>query len=251
MLAERLPNPSGEPMKFVDISLPVYGSDGELAGILACHLSWGWADEVRRALLEPIQQRRNVEFLVLGSDHSVLLGPSHLIGQKLSLPSLDQPIAKTGRWAVEHWQDGQEYVTGLARSHGYQDYAGLGWIVVARQGLDEAYAPVREVSRYIALWGAAARRRVVRNKFPPYLNQALADRVVTVGLGDRNTEIDRRRCRQIAVRHHVGHLRIDCLLKIQQVELARRLPFARLSALEDQGDRESAREGGRVQPARS
>ncbi len=155
MLAERLPNPSGEPMKFVDISLPVYGSDGELAGILACHLSWSWADEVRRALLEPIQQRRNVEFLVLGSDHSVLLGPPHLIGQKLSLPSLDQPIAKTGRWAVEHWPDGQEYVTGLARSHGYQDYAGLGWIVVARQALDEAYAPVREVSRYIALWGAA------------------------------------------------------------------------------------------------
>ena len=31
----------------------------------------------------------------------------------------------------------------------------LGWIVVARQALDEAYAPVREVSRYIALWGTA------------------------------------------------------------------------------------------------
>ena len=153
LLAKLLPNPSGEPMKFVDISLPVYGPDNTLAGVLACHLSWSWADEVRRSLLEPIQQRRNVEFLILGSDHTVLLGPTPMIGQKLTLTSLERPLAENGQWAVERWPDGQEYLTGLAASQGYQDYAGLGWIVVARQALNEAYAPARAVSRHIVLWG--------------------------------------------------------------------------------------------------
>jgi diguanylate cyclase (GGDEF)-like protein len=154
LLAKLLPNPSGEPMKFVDISLPVFGPDKQLAGVLACHLSWTWADEVRRSLLEPIQQRRNVEFLILGNDHTVLLGPQAMIGQKLALETLDRPLAQDGQWAVQQWPDGQNYLTGFAVSSGYQDYAGLGWIVVARQALDEAYAPARATSRSIALWGA-------------------------------------------------------------------------------------------------
>ncbi|HEX5842435.1 MAG TPA: GGDEF domain-containing protein, partial [Pseudomonas sp.] len=68
LLAKLLPNPTGEAMKFVDISLPVHAADGSLAGVLASHLSWTWADEVRLAILEPIQKRRNVEFFVIGQD---------------------------------------------------------------------------------------------------------------------------------------------------------------------------------------
>jgi diguanylate cyclase (GGDEF)-like protein len=153
LLAKLLPNPSGEPMKFVDISLPVYGPNDKLAGVLATHLSWAWADEVRRSLVEPIQQRRNVEFLILGSDHTVLLGPQAMIGQRLELHALDRPLAEDGQWAIQRWPDGQEYVTSFAASQGYQDYAGLGWIVVARQSLDEAYAPARALSTNIVLWG--------------------------------------------------------------------------------------------------
>ncbi|MDD0841845.1 GGDEF domain-containing protein [Pseudomonas sp. Gutcm_11s] len=153
LLAKLLPNPSGEPMKFVDISLPVYGANGKLAGVLACHLTWAWADEVRRDLLEPIQKRRNVEFFILGRDHTILLGPKALIGQKLELQTLQRPIAEGGSWAVQTWPDGSEYVTGFASSRGYDNYAGLGWIVVARQPLDEAYAPARALSTNIVLWG--------------------------------------------------------------------------------------------------
>lgn len=154
LLAKLLPNPTGEAMKFVDISLPVLAPDGQIAGVLACHLSWGWADEVRRSLLEPIQDRRNVEFLVLGRDHTVLLGPKAMIGQKLQLPALQSPAAKDSYWAVQQWADGQSYLTGFAPSQGYGDYAGLGWIVVARQALDEAYAPARELMNSTLLWGS-------------------------------------------------------------------------------------------------
>lgn len=155
LLAKLLPNPSGEAMKFVDISLATYGLDGELSGVLASHLSWGWAEEVRQSLLEPMQQRRNVEFLVLSQDHTVLLGPKAMIGQTLNLPALDQPNNDSNHWAVQQWPDGHDYLTGFAASQGHKNYAGLGWTVVARQPLDEAYAPARELTRNILLWGSA------------------------------------------------------------------------------------------------
>lgn len=152
LLAKLLPNPSGEAMKFVDISLPIQGLDGAPIGVLASHLSWGWAEEVRRSLMEPLQERRHVEFLVLGRDHSVLLGPPELIGQTLHLPALKKD-RRDDFWAVQQWPDGQSYLTGIARSQGYLDYPGLGWIVLARQPLAQAYAPARAMTHNILLWG--------------------------------------------------------------------------------------------------
>ena len=65
LLAKLLPNPTGEAMKFVDISLPIKDDNGKLFGVLASHRSWGWADEVRQSLLKPIQQRLpGLEFMV-------------------------------------------------------------------------------------------------------------------------------------------------------------------------------------------
>lgn len=155
LLAKLLPNPTGEAMKFVDISLPVFAADGSLVGVLASHLSWSWADEVRLAILEPIQQRRHVEFFVIGKDRTILLAPKEMIGQRLHLPALNQLAEKQETWAVQKWPDGQEYLTGLALSQGHLDYPGLGWTVIARQPLDEAYAPARDTTRNILLWGSA------------------------------------------------------------------------------------------------
>ena len=154
LLAKLLPNPTGEAMKFVDISLPVLDQEGQLVGVLASHLSWAWADEVRLAILEPIQQRRQVEFFVIGQDHTVLLAPKEMIGQQLTLPALLVSNPPHNHWAVQQWPDGKEYLTGIATSQGYKAYEGLGWIVIARQSLDEAYAPVRETTFNILLWGS-------------------------------------------------------------------------------------------------
>lgn len=154
LLAKLLPNPTGEAMKFVDISLPVHAADGSLAGVLASHLSWTWADEVRLAILEPIQKRRNVEFFVIGQDRTILLAPKEMIGQRLHLPALNELAQAQSLWAVQEWPDGKQYLTGLALSQGHQDYKGLGWTVIARQPLAEAYAPARATTQHILLWGS-------------------------------------------------------------------------------------------------
>ncbi|MHA6494274.1 diguanylate cyclase domain-containing protein [Pseudomonas borbori] len=155
LLAKLLPNPTGEAMKFVDISLPVKAQDGSLVGVLASHLSWSWADDVRLAILEPIQKRRSVEFFVIGTDRTVLLAPKEMIGQRLHLPALDNLNKTKSTWAVQEWPDGKSYLTGFAPSQGYKDYPGLGWTIIARQSVEEADAPVHELQQIILIWGAA------------------------------------------------------------------------------------------------
>ncbi|UCJ18805.1 diguanylate cyclase [Pseudomonas sp. MM211] len=154
LLAKLLPNPTGEAMKFVDISLPVYAPDGSLVGVLASHLSWSWADEVRQAILKPIEDRRQIEFFVVGRDRTLLLAPTEMIGQRLHLPAMQDLPGKNTDWAVQQWPDGDQYLTGLALSQGYLDYQGLGWMVVARQAVALADAPVRAIHTTIVLWGS-------------------------------------------------------------------------------------------------
>lgn len=152
LLAKLLPNPTGEAMKFVDISLPVHDDAGRLVGVLAAHLSWSWADEVREAILKPIEETRQVEFFVIGRDRTILLGPRELIGQKLHLPMMQNLSARQSDWAVQQWPDGKDYLTGLTASQGYLDYPGLGWMVVARQDLELADAPVQAMHVTILVW---------------------------------------------------------------------------------------------------
>lgn len=153
LLSKLLPNPTGEAMKFVDISLPIHDDKDNLVAVLASHLSWGWADEVQKALLAPVQDRRQVEFFVISQQGSVLLGPPDTIGQTLPLAARADLEPGKSRWAVQTWPDGVEYLTGLTLSQGFADYPGLGWTIAVRQPLDLAYAPSRELMFNILLWG--------------------------------------------------------------------------------------------------
>ncbi|WP_201863773.1 cache domain-containing protein [Microvirga soli] len=53
LLAKLLPNPTGEPMKFVDVATPIRNDTGKTLGVLATHFSWGWARDVQVRPLQP------------------------------------------------------------------------------------------------------------------------------------------------------------------------------------------------------
>ena len=151
MLAKLLPNPSGEAMKFVDISMPVQDKAGNFIGVLATHLSWQWAAEIGRTMFEPLKNSLpGLEFLVISKDGIVLLGPKHLIGK----PSeAGIPHNSETRWAVSQWRDGKTYVVGAAESKGLDGYPGLGWTVVTRQPAEVAFAEANGLRAEILLWG--------------------------------------------------------------------------------------------------
>ncbi|WP_207484618.1 sensor domain-containing diguanylate cyclase [Arenibaculum pallidiluteum] len=154
MLAKLLPNPSGEPMKFVDVATPMRNAEGDIDGVLATHFSWGWAREVERTLMRPMQDRRGLEVFIVGADGTTLLGPEGSLGQMLPIHSVGSARLRAIGWAVETWPDGETYLTGYAQGPGHADYRGLGWTVLVRQPVEAAFADAAALRREIFVWGA-------------------------------------------------------------------------------------------------
>ncbi|HEY9632723.1 MAG TPA: sensor histidine kinase [Coleofasciculaceae cyanobacterium] len=153
LLAKLLPNPTTEPLRFVDVAAPVTDSQGKLQGVLGVHLSWVWAKKVQDSLLQPVQKRSQVEVLILDQDGTVLLGPPKLQSRKLALVSIQATRTQGTGYQVENWSDGNAYLTGFARTKGLGDYPGLGWMVLVRQPTAIAFAPAKQLQQQVFLWG--------------------------------------------------------------------------------------------------
>lgn len=150
LLAKLLPNRSGEPLQFVDISVPLVRDD-VFQGVLATHLSWEWGKEMLHHFERTLHHKADSTELFVIDDQAqtVLLGPKALVGQPLSISLKDG-------WAIETWPDGNQYLTGVTKGEGYEDYPGLGWSVVVRQPVEIAFAPVASLERRILWMGLTA-----------------------------------------------------------------------------------------------
>lgn len=150
LLAKLLPNPSGEAMKFVDISMPIKNDRQEIIGVVAAHLGWSWAKQLQESMFEPLKNRNGEEIFIISQiDNAVLVGPDGTVGQQLNLTSIDQ--ARTGMlaWSQEIWPDGKEYITGFAAGTNYLDYQSLGWIVLVRKPTAVAFSIIDKLQSFI------------------------------------------------------------------------------------------------------
>ncbi|MBT2640519.1 diguanylate cyclase [Bacillus sp. ISL-39] len=155
LLANLLPNPTGEPMQFVDISKPLTDKGGDFTGVLAAHLSWEWSSQVKDTIVEPLKDELSGAevFVVSGMDNTVLLGPDGMTGDVLDIKSVHNARTGDNSWLVEKWPDGKEYLTGFAVGDGHHDYSGLGWTVIVRIPIENAFAPVENLKSYIIKLG--------------------------------------------------------------------------------------------------
>ena len=146
LLAKHLPLDRGNPQRFVDLAFPVQWKEGEPAGVLGAHLSWGWIGQLGRMFNAPVADRP-VDIMLLAADGTVLMGPDEAVGNKL-----DRLAPGAGAMAAPtelQWVDGKRYIMARYATHGKGDYPGLGWTVLARQQADTAYANVLNVQRRI------------------------------------------------------------------------------------------------------
>jgi PAS domain S-box-containing protein len=152
LLAKLLPQSGSEPLRFVDVAFPFRDRDGKDRGVLGAHLSWQWARDVERSIIAPLESGRQVEALIVGNNGTVLLGPASLQGHVIDMPSLRRARAESAPGhVIETWPDGKTTMTGYSASRGYADYPGLGWTVLVRQDVDNAFVPVKRLRRY-GLW---------------------------------------------------------------------------------------------------
>lgn len=151
LLAKILPNPTGEPLRLIDVAAPVRDRTGNFKGVLGAHLSWKWAREVQESLLRTIEKHRAVEILILAQDGTVLLGPPELESQQLTLESVRAARTGENSHMLETWSNGKSYLTGFAQSQGYRNYPGLGWLVMVRQRSHLAFALAQKLQHQIFL----------------------------------------------------------------------------------------------------
>ena len=128
VLLEKLLPKQAEPWRFVDIATPVHNAKGEPAGVLGVHLSWAWAAQIKRELVDQVIEQHQAEALVLAADGTVLLGGSPELQGK-TLPRA------AGLLAVE------------SKTRGAGRYPGLGWNVVLRQPEAVAMAQFRALQQ--------------------------------------------------------------------------------------------------------
>jgi two-component sensor histidine kinase/HAMP domain-containing protein len=148
LLAKLLPNAETEPIRFVDVAFPVRLQDGKLLGVLGAHLSWAWAKQISDTLLQPTQRNLQVEVFIVDTASKVLLPtPEH--DQFLHLKTIQAAQQGLNDYAIETWADGNSYFTGFAATTGYQDYPGLGWVVLTRQRTDTAVASIQQLQTQV------------------------------------------------------------------------------------------------------
>ncbi|MFC4322713.1 sensor domain-containing diguanylate cyclase [Litchfieldia salsa] len=155
LLAKLLPNPTGEDLKFVDISSPIFNEKNDFIGVLASHLSWEWAVEVQNTIIMPNQNKdEELEmFIVSKHDNTILLGPKDMIGQPLQLESVRKAQSGKNGWSLEKWSDEKNYLTGYALADGHLNYPGLEWTVIVRQPEEVAFFSVKELRNQVIIIG--------------------------------------------------------------------------------------------------
>lgn len=156
LLAKLLPNPGGEPKRFFDIAFPYRDRNGVISGVFGTHLSWQWAADVERSVLRPLAAREAVDTLILSKEGVVLLGPKGYADKVMHQESFQRAARDKNGFVIETWPDGKRYLVGYSQSVGHESYPGLGWVVVVRQPLDEAFKPVENLRRKIIWAGVAA-----------------------------------------------------------------------------------------------
>ena len=158
LLAKKLPpNANGDPLRFVDVAIPLKRADGVPLGVLGAHLSWSWGEEITASVLAIRGDRsESVEALIVSREGDVLLGPDDMMGKKLDLLSLGAARQGGARHGIETWPDGRDYLTATTLTTGHRDYPGLGWAVVVRQDADKVLAPIRRFQWNLALLGLGA-----------------------------------------------------------------------------------------------
>jgi len=130
LLAKLVPHPPGEDVKFVDIAAPVRDANGQTVAVLATHLSWEWADQLRQNVLQPRHAPRSVQLTVVGATGDVLLAPERRDAGATLLPArIDENL---DRWTAVPWSDGRESLTAVTESLPLGAFRGFGWRVVAR-----------------------------------------------------------------------------------------------------------------------
>ncbi|CAN5516465.1 diguanylate cyclase [soil metagenome] len=150
LLAKRA---DGEPLRFVDIAVPVRDADGDLLGVLGAHLNWDWARGII-ASAEANDGGTDTSLSVMSKAGTVLLGPG--MGSKKYTDDQLREMREARSGAFTEMPGNERLLTAFFFSRGHREYHGLNWIITASQPASVALAAAAQSAWTILGIGAIA-----------------------------------------------------------------------------------------------
>ena len=145
-LAGAVPAVGADAPRFLDLAVPVNTTNGQFLGVLGAHVRWSWARDVQLSVVPDAARREHLGVTIYAATGEVILdsGGSGWSEPPDAPPGLSDRPGTRGN-LTEHAAGGTVYLTGYARTRGFRDYRGAGWLVVVRQPVADAFAPVPEL----------------------------------------------------------------------------------------------------------
>lgn len=154
LLATMLPaQPNGEPTRFIDFAAPIRDAEGRLRGVVGAHAHWRWVTSMVESVTRRQQPGSGIDALIIDRQGRVLYPEAMKLAQVNGGDVL--PKLANDRFEGELVFDGKAYLTSEAPLQARTN-AELGWRIVARQPMEQALRPVRDLRRELVLLGVLA-----------------------------------------------------------------------------------------------
>lgn len=153
-LARAVPAIGADAPRFIDLAVPITARGGQFLGVLGAQVRWSWARDVQLSVISDSARRERLGVTLYSTTNEVLLdsGASGWSEPPDAPADLSTRPGARGN-LTEHSALGTVYLTGYARTRGYRDYRGQGWLVVVRQPVADAFAPVTALRNRILQLG--------------------------------------------------------------------------------------------------
>jgi hypothetical protein len=141
LLASLLPGTGGEPLRLMDLAMPVEGADGP-KGVLGLHLNFAWAQKYLRELAHSL----SIDVLLINREGTVLVATDGVSYGDLDVASVRAARAGVESAFLERWPDGKAYFSASVPGIGYGDLPSFGWSLVARIPADTVFTTQHSLS---------------------------------------------------------------------------------------------------------
>ncbi len=156
LLATMLPaQPNGEPTRFIDFAAPIRDTEGRLRGVVGAHAHWRWVTGIVDGAARRLHPGTGIDALILDREGRVLY-PEALKAAQAKGEAVLPTALVNGRYdGALRFGDGRDYLTSEAPLQARTN-SELGWRIIARQPMDLALRPVRDLRRELVLLGVLA-----------------------------------------------------------------------------------------------
>lgn len=128
----------GEPLRLIDLAVPVKRPDGSVRGVMAAHVNWTVVRELYRENAASTGAGAKLHLMLVSRNGTVLIGNPDLDGRPINVNSILAARQGASQTNIETWPDGKAYRVSVVPMAGFKDMPSFGWSLVAHEPVGEA-----------------------------------------------------------------------------------------------------------------